>query len=223
MDSNGPAGRLRGTPQQILDRYSALARDAASAGDMVLAENLWQHAEHYGRMLNAAQPQQQQQGSANGHRYGNGRDDDFDPDDQDETASQSESSRDKAAEAPAASANAEPPAQAADPAEAEQPATPPVWSEADVQAATDEAGSGSETRPRRRRRTRLPRQTDEGDKGSGENGSAASAASTGDDTAEGGATLKLPENPSPSALVDLLTRVEESDSRKARVGENGDD
>ena len=44
MDSNGPGGRIRGTPQQVLDRYLALARDASAAGDTVLAENLWQHA-----------------------------------------------------------------------------------------------------------------------------------------------------------------------------------
>ncbi|MGY9054082.1 MAG: DUF4167 domain-containing protein, partial [Alphaproteobacteria bacterium] len=64
MDSNGPGSRIRGTPQQILDRYLTLARDATSVGDTVLAENLWQHAEHYTRLLNAATPpvQQNQQG-----------------------------------------------------------------------------------------------------------------------------------------------------------------
>ena len=101
MDSNGPAGRLRGTPQQILDRYSALARDASSAGDTVLAENLWQHAEHYTRMLSAAQQQQQpnqqpnqQQQGGNGQRYGNGngRDDQYDYDDQDDDSSGSHDS-----------------------------------------------------------------------------------------------------------------------------------
>lgn len=59
MDSNGPGSRIRGTPQQILDRYLTLARDAYTAGETVLAENLFQHAEHYARMLNAAAPAQQ--------------------------------------------------------------------------------------------------------------------------------------------------------------------
>ena len=75
MDSNGPGGRIRGTPQQVLDRYLALARDASSAGDTVLAENLLQHAEHYTRLLNAAAPQQQNQNQQPNQHQGNGRDD----------------------------------------------------------------------------------------------------------------------------------------------------
>ena len=71
MDSNGPGGRIRGTPQQVLDRYLALARDASSAGDSMLAENLYQHAEHYSRLLSAATPPQQQ----NQQNQGNSRDD----------------------------------------------------------------------------------------------------------------------------------------------------
>ena len=42
---------MRGTAQQILDRYLAMARDAQSSGDSVLAENLFQHAEHYQRLV----------------------------------------------------------------------------------------------------------------------------------------------------------------------------
>ncbi len=51
LESNGPEGRVRGTAQQILDRYLAMARDAQSSGDSVLAENLFQHAEHYQRLV----------------------------------------------------------------------------------------------------------------------------------------------------------------------------
>ena len=62
LESNGPEGRVRGTAQQILDRYLAMARDAQSSGDSVLAENLFQHAEHYQRLVaQFAPPQGQQQ------------------------------------------------------------------------------------------------------------------------------------------------------------------
>ena len=62
LESNGPEGRVRGTAQQILDRYLAMARDAQSSGDSVLAENLFQHAEHYQRLVaQFAPPQTQQQ------------------------------------------------------------------------------------------------------------------------------------------------------------------
>jgi len=55
FDSSGPEGKVRGTPQQIIDKYSVLARDAQLSGDRVAAENFLQHAEHYTRMLNEAQ------------------------------------------------------------------------------------------------------------------------------------------------------------------------
>lgn len=53
-ESAGPDGKVRGTPQQIIDKYSALARDAQTSGDRVAAENFLQHAEHYQRLLSAA-------------------------------------------------------------------------------------------------------------------------------------------------------------------------
>lgn len=55
-DSAGPEGKVRGTPQQIVEKYNNLARDAATSGDRVLAENFLQHAEHYSRLIIAAQP-----------------------------------------------------------------------------------------------------------------------------------------------------------------------
>lgn len=55
LDSNGPDVRIRGTAQQIYDKYLALARDATSGGDRVKAENYFQHAEHYFRVLRAVQ------------------------------------------------------------------------------------------------------------------------------------------------------------------------
>ena len=55
FDSNGPEGKVRGTPQQIIDKYNQLARDAQLANDRVATENFQQHAEHYLRMLAEAQ------------------------------------------------------------------------------------------------------------------------------------------------------------------------
>ncbi|WP_210209689.1 DUF4167 domain-containing protein [Aureimonas flava] len=57
FESNGPDVKIRGTAQHIADKYTTLARDAAAAGDRVMAENYLQHAEHYGRIVAAAQGQ----------------------------------------------------------------------------------------------------------------------------------------------------------------------
>lgn len=51
FDSSGPEGKVRGTPQQIIDKYVSLARDSQTSGDRVAAENFLQHAEHYQRLL----------------------------------------------------------------------------------------------------------------------------------------------------------------------------
>lgn len=60
-DSAGPEGKVRGTPQQVIDKYLSLARDAQTSGDRVTAENFLQHAEHYQRLLIQAAAQQEQQ------------------------------------------------------------------------------------------------------------------------------------------------------------------
>jgi len=49
---------VRGTPQQIIEKYQMLARDAQLSGDRVAAENFQQHAEHYTRMLGDAMREQ---------------------------------------------------------------------------------------------------------------------------------------------------------------------
>ena len=59
FDSAGPEGKVRGTPQQIIDKYEQLARDAQTSGDRVMSENFLQHAEHYLRMLTSAQAEMQ--------------------------------------------------------------------------------------------------------------------------------------------------------------------
>jgi hypothetical protein len=52
FDSNGPDIRVRGNAHQVLEKYLALARDASSQGDRIAAENFYQHAEHYFRVIN---------------------------------------------------------------------------------------------------------------------------------------------------------------------------
>ena len=60
FDSNGPNVKIRGNAYQVFERYVALAREAAASGDRIAAENLYQHAEHYFRVMNA-------NGDANAH------------------------------------------------------------------------------------------------------------------------------------------------------------
>jgi hypothetical protein len=74
FDSNGPDVRIRGTAQQLFEKYLQLGRDATGAGDRVMAESYFQHAEHYFRILNAMNQAQQQGGQNQPHqrRFQNG-------------------------------------------------------------------------------------------------------------------------------------------------------
>jgi hypothetical protein len=67
FDSSGPDLRIRGTAQQLFEKYLQLGRDATGAGDRVTAESYFQYAEHYFRILNAMNQAQQGQ---NGHQPG---------------------------------------------------------------------------------------------------------------------------------------------------------
>jgi hypothetical protein len=60
-ESNGPDVKIRGTASTIAEKYIQLARDAQSSGDPVAAENYYQHAEHYFRLIATAQEQLRQQ------------------------------------------------------------------------------------------------------------------------------------------------------------------
>jgi hypothetical protein len=60
-ESNGPDVKIRGTAHHITEKYLQLARDAQASGDPVTAENHYQHAEHYFRLIAAAQEQFRQQ------------------------------------------------------------------------------------------------------------------------------------------------------------------
>ncbi|MFZ1107104.1 MAG: DUF4167 domain-containing protein [Rhodomicrobium sp.] len=91
-ESSGPDVKIRGTAMHIAEKYSSLARDAMSSGDTVAAENYLQHAEHYNRIILAAQsaglPGFEGQPPLNGGRFGQSdsyqRDYDGDSDDGDD-------------------------------------------------------------------------------------------------------------------------------------------
>jgi hypothetical protein len=88
-ESSGPDVKIRGTAMHIAEKYSSLARDAMSSGDTVAAENYLQHAEHYNRIIMAAQAQNvglpgfEGQPGINGNRFGqpDGFQRDYDGDD----------------------------------------------------------------------------------------------------------------------------------------------
>jgi len=84
-ESNGQDVKIRGTASHIAEKYLQLARDAQSSGDPIAAENYYQHAEHYFRLIAAAQeqlrqtqPYYQQQQQPGGDVRGNVADDGYD-------------------------------------------------------------------------------------------------------------------------------------------------
>lgn len=80
-ESNGPDVKIRGTAQQVAEKYATLARDAQSSGDRVMAENYLQHAEHYNRIIATAQAAQ---AAAQQQREAQDSDDDNDNNDRDD-------------------------------------------------------------------------------------------------------------------------------------------
>lgn len=78
FESNGPDGvKVRGNAQHVFEKYQQLARDAASSGDRILAENYLQHAEHYFRLVRAIQPQRQLSDILGREQFASGYDIDF--------------------------------------------------------------------------------------------------------------------------------------------------
>lgn len=132
FDSSGPDGKVRGTPQQIIEKYNQLHRDAVLSGDRVDAENFAQHGEHYTRMLAEAQREveakREEQEAANRERQ-----------------AERDRERQERLQAQEAAAN--------DPAAMEQPDVAVI--------VPDEQGSGlvetPEEKPQRPRRQRSPR------------------------------------------------------------------
>ncbi len=72
FDSNGPDLRIRGTAQQLFEKYLQLGRDATSSGDRVMGEGYFQYAEHYFRIVSAIN-QQAQQNQPAGYQNGQPR------------------------------------------------------------------------------------------------------------------------------------------------------
>lgn len=142
LDSNGPDVRIRGTAQQIYDKYVALARDATSSGDRVKTENYLQHAEHYFRVLRSIQGPQAQPSDQSG-------DSDVDGD-QPSIGDQRQSESQGEAIAPDA------------PVSAESVDAAPSDSGAGDQAQGDRNAGGNDPESRRRRRRpRRPREDGE--------------------------------------------------------------
>ena len=73
FDSQGPDLRLRGTAQQLFERYLQLGRDATGGGDRVMAESYFQYAEHYFRIIGAMQAAQQSQQGGQAYSPPNGQ------------------------------------------------------------------------------------------------------------------------------------------------------
>ena len=77
VESSGPEGKVRGTAQQVYDKYVTLARDALTAGDRVAAETFAQFADHYYRQILGSRdderPAQVTQDSDSGQNAGNQR------------------------------------------------------------------------------------------------------------------------------------------------------
>jgi Domain of unknown function (DUF4167) len=93
FESNGPDVKIRGNPSHIAEKYVQLARDAQSSGDPVAAENYYQHAEHYNRLIAAAQEQFRQQNPQFNNRpetdmRSDMRDDSFEDGDEDSAGNQ---------------------------------------------------------------------------------------------------------------------------------------
>jgi hypothetical protein len=79
FESNGPDVKVRGNAAHVAEKYLQLARDAQSSGDPVLAENYLQHAEHYFRIVAAAQQQLQYRDQPGAQAPETDEDDDFPP------------------------------------------------------------------------------------------------------------------------------------------------
>lgn len=189
FDSSGPEGKVRGTPQQIIDKYLTLARDAQLSNDRVAEQSFLQHAEHYTRMLGEAQRemaerQQQQQHNNHNQRHGGN-------DERDGNGGRDNGPRDHGH-------------QRRDQAEADGGDDRPAQAEVAAVSAEQpvEAPKAEETRPARRPRSRRAQDEDEAAAPAGEglpDAVASDAAESGPvDTPEGdGATKKPARRSSP--------------------------
>ncbi|MEM8937662.1 MAG: DUF4167 domain-containing protein [Pseudomonadota bacterium] len=159
LDSNGPEVRIRGTANQIYDKYINLARDASSAGDRIKAESYLQHAEHYFRLIRSMQPPQQQATPYTGEG------------EQPSVAEEPSADRTQS-RAPAAAPSEEAPKAAESDKDAQQ------TSASEPDAGANDAEKDAEKKPRRRTRRRRVKATDE----AGENAAASGDANDSKET-----------------------------------------
>lgn len=93
FDSNGPDVRIRGNAHQVYEKYLTLARDATASGDRVLAESLFQHADHYFRIYSAFNEESEARRNAaqqdNSPHNGDARSQDDDDDDDNDGVTES--------------------------------------------------------------------------------------------------------------------------------------
>ncbi len=165
-ESNGPDVKIRGSAQQIADKYATLARDAQASGDRVMAENYLQHAEHYNRIIAAAQSQQQS--------MRDNRDDRDDQDDIDDREQENENVQ-SAGDAGVKDGSGPQPVINGTPAEVAL----------EEQAVASGENNGSEKRAPKQRRPRRPRR----EASAGGEDAAETEAKQGDDEASTGSEL----------------------------------
>lgn len=173
FDSSGPEGKVRGTPQQIIDKYLALARDAQLSSDRVAEQSFLQHAEHYTRMLGEAQrelaerqgqPGQRGEGEDQPRERGEERGDERGDERRDDRRDhrRDERRRDDAQSAPDSSEADEPAPDAAFPpardVSTESPAEAlPEMAAPEAEAAAAPEAAEAKPKPRRAPRTANPR------------------------------------------------------------------
>lgn len=154
FESNGPDVKVRGTAQQVLDKYQSLARDAFSTGDRVLAEGYLQHAEHYHRIMHADKEAQQQRDNARG-RGGRQQSGDDASTGTNETAQNPEVQTAEAKDIPITKPDGDVSKPGAEQPEIEeQPA-------AAAEATTDVVSDGEAAEAPKKRRSRRPRRNDD--------------------------------------------------------------
>ncbi len=162
FDSSGPEGKVRGTPQQIIDKYNQLARDAQLSNDRVATENFQQHAEHYLRMLAEAQREQAERQAQQQQRNNNNQQPQNDGNQGGQAAAAGQGAQ---PDVPAQSNARE--AQPEAPAEAQAPKTDTQSDVIDMDASTGESPlveTPENRQPRQRKPRRKPEakpQTDE--------------------------------------------------------------
>lgn len=166
FESNGPNVKIRGTAAHIAEKYVTLARDAQSSGDIIVAESYLQHAEHYNRIIMAAQAERQNGADRPPHVSGNGRDqhDDSDQDGEDQEVTQPSREAPAQTSRPAAQADGDQPKR-----RRRKPANG-----ADAGASKAEAEGGEGQRQARSTQPRRSRSKDAGTNGAGASGDGAS-------------------------------------------------